>query len=373
MKIEKIIRINFESIMVFSGILLALCVLLRWDFSSSSTSRNSDLLPSIYSVEVLGEFTHYHKQPEYSKKPSEDDSSYRYNKHPFTQGLLFLNSTTLVESAGLFDGSFIKLIEFPSMKDLQHKTLDKGFWGEGIAVLKDHIYQLTWTSGILIVYSLDLSARKLYSVPIIGWGLTSDNESRVWATSGVDELYELNIPDFDSSDNKVTIKKVVKLTCLGKPMTMVNEMEYIPETKTIWGNIFQSQMIVEFSPETGECVSIANLKPIYDPRKSTIFKHVDLMNDVLNGIAYHPSHQDKKISSSDGLNLLVTGKRWPRLYKIRLNKIPVGKALQDDHDHHPPTDFPGRIEEYFDFYSSHSDASSSGPSSNSSSNSRLFV
>lgn len=360
MKAEKIPCFNSKSIMVFfSGILLILCTLLRWDFSWSSVSRNSDLLPSIYSVEVLEEFAHYHQQPDSSKKLAEHDPSYRYNKHPFTQGLTFLNSTTIVESAGLFDGSFIKLIEFPSMKDLQHRTLEKGNWGEGIAILKDRIYQLTWTSGILLSYSLDLSTRKVYSIPITGWGLTSDNESRVWATSGADELYELDIPDFDSyDDGRVRIKRVVKLTCLGRPMFLVNEMEYIPETRTIWGNIFQSHMIVEFSPETGECISIANLKSIYDPRKSTIFKHFDLSNDVLNGIAYHQSHQEKKISSSDGLNLLVTGKRWPRLYKIRLNKIPV-KALQNDR----PTDSPGSIEDYFEFHSSRADAQSLGSKS----------
>ncbi|OII74516.1 uncharacterized protein cubi_00069 [Cryptosporidium ubiquitum] len=331
--------------MIFSGLLLISCILFNWSFSRPFDSELLDQLPNIYSVKVLQEFPHYHQPGNLKNNSSEDDLSYKYNKNPFTQGLLFLNSTTLIESAGLFQGSFIKLIEFPSMKDIQHNTLKKGNWGEGIAILKDHIYQLTWTSKIMFEYSIDLSIRKQYSIPIIGWGLTSDNESKIWATSGSDELFELNIPDFDSSD-KVKIKNVVKLKCLGKPMYYVNEMEYVPETKTIWGNIFQSQMIVEFNPETGKCISIVNLKSIYNPKNSTLFKHSDLLNDVLNGIAYHPSHQEKKISKSNGPNLFVTGKRWPRLYKIELTKIPI--KTQKDH----PVNQSGDFEKYFEFYSS---------------------
>lgn len=342
--------------MIFSGIFLVLCIILNWSFSWSSDSRFSDQLPNIYNVKILEEFSHYHQPENFDGNNSESDLSYKYNKNPFTQGLMFLNSTTLIESTGLYEGSFIKLIEFPSMKNLQHHTLGKGNWGEGIAILKDHIYQLTWTSGIMFGYSLDLSIRKQYSIPLIGWGLTSNNESRIWATSGSDELFELNIPDFDSLDNKVTIKKIVKLTCLGKPMYYVNEMEYIPETKTIWGNIFQSQMIVEFDPENGRCISIANLESIYNPRKSTLFKHFDLSNDVLNGIAYHPSYQEKKISESNGPILLVTGKRWPRMYKIELTKIPI--KIQKYH----PINQSGNYEKYYELYSSSSETTSSDTS-----------
>ncbi|KAJ1605808.1 glutamine cyclotransferase [Cryptosporidium canis] len=339
--------------MVFSVGLLALCILSRWGISLSSAPERWRDLPDIYSVRVLEEFPHYHML-EGSEKAPRDDFSYMYNRHPFTQGLTFLNSTTLVESAGLFQGGFIKLIEFPSMRSLRHKTLERGRWGEGAAVLGDHIYQLTWTNGVMFGYSLDLSARKLYSIPIIGWGLTSDNKSRMWATSGTDELYELDIPDFDSSESRVTIKKVTKLTCLGRPMFQVNEMEYIAETNTIWGNIFQLQIIVEFSPETGRCISIASLKSIYDPSKSTMLKHTDLLNDVLNGIAYHPSHQENKVSSSDGLNLFVTGKRWPRLYKIQLNKAPI--KTQGD----PRADQFGSYEEFLEFFSPHAEPPSPG-------------
>ncbi|KAH8584709.1 glutamine cyclotransferase [Cryptosporidium sp. chipmunk genotype I] len=331
--------------MFLVGLFLFSCLIIKWNFSLSYDSTPIDQLPNIYSVKILQEFPHYHLPGNY-KDFSEDDSSYKYNKNPFTQGLMFLNSTILIESTGLFEGSFIKLIEFPSMKNLRHKTLAKRNWGEGIATLNGHIYQLTWTSRIIYGYSLDLSVEKRYSIPLIGWGLTSDNESRIWATSGSDELFELNVPDFDSSDNKVTIKKVVKLSCLGKPMHFVNEMEYIPETKTIWGNIFQSQMIVEFNPETGKCVSLANLKSIYDPSKSALFEHFDLLNDVLNGIAYHPSFQEKKISSLNGPVLFVTGKRWPRLYKIELTKIPI--RTRKDH----PINKSGDFEKYFEFYSS---------------------
>lgn len=344
MKIEKITRFNIENIMFLLGLFLFSCLIIKWNFSLSQDSLHSVQLPNIYSVKILQEFPHYHIPENHIF--SENDSSYKYNKNPFTQGLMFLNSTILIESAGLIEGSFIKLIEFPSMKNLQHKILPKRNWGEGIATLNGHIYQLTWTSRVMFGYSLDLSVVKRYSIPLTGWGLTSDNESRIWATSGSDQLFELNVPDFDSSDNKVTIKKVIMLRCLGKPMHFVNEMEYIPETKTIWGNIFQSQMIVEFSPETGECISIANLKSIYDPSKSTLLEHFDILNDVLNGIAYHPSYQEKKISNLNGPVLFVTGKRWPRIYKIELTKIPI-RARKNEQINES-----GDFDKYFEFYSS---------------------
>ncbi|KAF7457481.1 putative glutaminyl-peptide cyclotransferase [Cryptosporidium felis] len=120
-------------------------------------------------------------------------------------------------------------------------------------------------------------------------------------------------------------------------------MEYIPETKTIWGNIFQSQLIVEIDPITGKCLSIANLKSLYNPKESSLFKHFDLLNDVLNGIAYDPESQEKDRTSSSGPILLVTGKRWPRLYKIKLVKIPVksqDKKLEEF----------GSLEDYYDYY-----------------------
>lgn len=327
------------------GILLIFYALFQNEYCFSYSSDLNKVNPKIYTFEVLEEYPHVHLPTE-SEKNVNEDKSYELNRAPFTQGILFLNSTTIMESAGLYEGSFIRMLEYPSMKKIYHHVLHPNFWGEGIAIYNDILYQLTWTSGIVIAYSLkDMSNVKYYSIQVPGWGLTSDLNSKVWATTGSDELLELDIPEFDSKSAMINIKKRIKLSCLGKPLYFVNEMEYVPKTKTIWGNIFQSSLIVEINPETGNCVSIADLSSLYSPKNSKLFYHVDIANDVLNGIAYHPSfenlNKDKSYENYKPI-LLVTGKRWPRMYLIKLNEI-----LMEMKDTDPNFD---NLEDYFSYY-----------------------
>ncbi|KAH8739436.1 glutamine cyclotransferase [Cryptosporidium ryanae] len=304
-------------------------LLLQYRFSKlSAGSEQIASFPKIYTFKILNEYPHYHKQYDSAENNKiEYDDSFNVNAVPFTQGLTFLNSSVIIESAGLYKGSFIRFVEFPSMNNLKHRILEPDLWGEGAAIYRNNIIQLTWTSGILISYPLkyNLAKRKLYSIPFVGWGLTSDNNDRLWATTGSDKLLELEIPDFDSKNENVTIKNEIKLTCLGRPLFNVNEIEYIPATKTIWGNIFLSNMIVEINPDTGKCLSIAYLGDIYDPKNSKIYKHFDISNDVLNGIAYHDSLEkfNNYTSSKYEPIFIVTGKRWPRMYLVKLEELSV--------------------------------------------------
>ncbi|EEA07371.1 glutamine cyclotransferase family protein [Cryptosporidium muris RN66] len=279
---------------------------------------------NLYICDILATYPHIHEHK--TRNNGYLDPSFVVNKYPFTQGLLFLNSSVLIESAGLYGGSFIRTLEFPSMKYIDHRLLFSEFWGEGAAILNNILYQLTWRSGILIAYNTtNLSILKYYKIPFVGWGLTSDGTSRLWATSGDSKLFELSIPPLDSNYNLISIKRRIDLNCMGQPLNNLNELEYVAETNTIWGNIFESSLIVEIDPETGNCKSLANLSSIYNPRKSSLLHHTDIFNDVLNGIAYHPileSYRNNSTFPSKKLPIfLVTGKRWPRMYVVQLKKI----------------------------------------------------
>src|SRR3712207_1540983 len=61
----------------------------------------------------------------------------------FTEGLEFYKGT-LLESTGLKGQSRLVQMEFPSMKALKTVRLDPSLFGEGITVLNDTLYQLTY-------------------------------------------------------------------------------------------------------------------------------------------------------------------------------------------------------------------------------------
>ncbi|KAK6589098.1 hypothetical protein RS030_233533 [Cryptosporidium xiaoi] len=328
-KVNKFKLSPFNTNVIIMGLLFLLYLFFQHYFSDLLASNEQNVsFPKIYTYKIVNEYPHYHKQYDSIKNTRlEYDESFNINAVPFVQGLTFLNSSIIVESAGLYRGSFIRFVEFPSMNNLKHRVLEPNFWGEGATVYKDNILQLTWTSGILIAYPLkyNLTKRKLYSFPFIGWGLTSNNNDKLWATTGSDKLLELEVPDFDSPNENIIVKNEINITCLGKPLFNVNEMEYIPATKTIWGNIFLSNIIVEINPDNGKCLSIVYVGDIYDPKNSTIYEHFDIGNDVLNGIAYHDSLEKFNNNTSNKYEpiFIVTGKRWPRMYLIKLEEISI--------------------------------------------------
>jgi glutamine cyclotransferase len=220
-------------------------------------------------------------------------NTYPHDPYAFTQGLVY-DDGFLYEGTGLNGQSTLRRVDTASGRVLLQTNISSEFFGEGIAIWKDRLIQLTWRSNLGFVYGKEnLTRIGNFSYPTEGWGLTSDGE-RLIMSDGTETLYFLD---------PVTLARVreIRVTAIGEPVKGLNELEYIKGK--IYANTWPSNRIVIISPDNGSVMGVINLQGIL--KKSDI---QGKKADVLNGIAY-----DMKTD-----RLFVTGKWWPRLFEIRL-------------------------------------------------------
>lgn len=215
-----------------------------------------------------------------------------HDPRAFTQGLVYLDGV-LYESTGLKGQSSLRRVELETGTVLDEARLLPMFFGEGIAVLGDRIYQLTWTAGVGFVYDRE-SFRLLREFRYAGegWGMTHDGEHLI-VSDGSPELAFWD-PETLRETRRLTVRDG------GKPVENLNELEYIDGE--IYANIWHKERIARISPETGEVLSWVDLSGILDAADRTG------REDVMNGIAW-----DEK-----GRRLFVTGKLWPKLFEIEI-------------------------------------------------------
>ena len=220
-------------------------------------------------------------------------NTYPHDPSAFTQGLVY-DDGVLYEGTGLNGQSTLRRVDVATGGVLQQTNISSEFFGEGIAIWKDRLIQLTWRSNLGFVYGKEnLTRIGNFSYPTEGWGLTSDGK-RLIMSDGTETLYFLD---------PVTFARVgeIRVTAIGEPVKGLNELEYIKGK--IYANMWPRNWIVIISPDNGSVMGAINLQGIL--MKSDIQGH---KVDVLNGIAY-----DAKTD-----RLFVTGKWWPRLFEIRL-------------------------------------------------------
>ena len=220
--------------------------------------------------------------------------SYPHDTSSFTQGLTFYNGK-LLEGTGSPEEQPSKLMEIDlnSGKAVKEVVLDKKFFGEGIAVLNDTIYQLTWRENVVFVYDAK-SFKKIKEFPLAteGWGITTDGKQLI-VSDGSSNLYF-----YEPSSFKLIQK--VGVTENGSPAPNINELEYI--NGFVYANQWQYPYIFKIDPATGNIVAKIDLAEVVQRVKTKLPKA-----EFLNGIAYDPT--SKKI--------YVTGKLWPELYEIQ--------------------------------------------------------
>ncbi|HNR43452.1 MAG TPA: glutaminyl-peptide cyclotransferase [Bacteroidales bacterium] len=222
-------------------------------------------------------------------------NTYPHDREAFTQGLFF-DGSVLYEGTGQEAGSSLREVDLETGKVIRQHNLEPSLFGEGITLYKDRIYQVTWTSKIGFVYdraTFRLLNRFYYQTQ--GWGLTTMN-GMIVMSDGSNNLY-FHEPEMFSFVSGIEVydneKKVDQL----------NELEYI--NGEIWANIWQTDLIARIDPSTGKVNSYVDLESIYPE-----WQRRQDNSDVLNGIAYDA--QNKRI--------FVTGKRWPKLYEIRVSE-----------------------------------------------------
>lgn len=213
----------------------------------------------------------------------------------FTQGLVYADGV-LYESVGLYGESALRRVDPATGAVLAERRLDKNLFGEGLAVVGDRLVQLTWKAGRGFVYDRETFERVgEFRYHGEGWGLTYDGE-RLILSDGSDVLRFL-----DPDDYRETGRLAVRDR--GRPVTSLNELEYI--AGEIWANLWRSDLIARIDPHSGEVTGVVDARSLRDEIP------IVYRLDVLNGIAHDPATG----------RIFLTGKRWPRVFEIRLREI----------------------------------------------------
>jgi len=220
---------------------------------------------------------------------------YPHDRTAFTEGL-FYQAGYLYESTGLNGLSTVRKVDLASGRVLQSHAIGRQFFGEGIVAWKDHLIQLTWRSHVGFVDDFStFSELRRFSYAGEGWALTQ-NGRQIIMSDGTPQLRFLD-PD--------TLKEVRRLTVTadGQPVKNLNELEWVKGE--ILANIWLTNFIARIDPRTGKVTGWIDLTGLMNP--------AELGGDpdaIPNGIAYDAA----------GDRLFVTGKRWPKLFEIKLVK-----------------------------------------------------
>lgn len=217
-------------------------------------------------------------------------ASYPHDPEAFTQGLVWAGSGELFESTGLRGESSLRWVEVATGAVQQRHDLDAPYFGEGLALVDDHLVQLTWQEGTAFVYDAATFAQiRTFSYSGEGWGLCYDGV-RLVMSDGSATLSLRDPHTFEQIDS-------VAVTLVGEALDDLNELECVDGH--VYANVLGDEHIYEIDPDTGVVVTVieaSGLSPASNRARG----------DVLNGIAYDRASQ----------HFYVTGKRWPTLYEV---------------------------------------------------------
>ncbi len=234
------------------------------------------IAPKVYTYKILNRYPH-------------DITSY-------TQGLEFYNGY-LYESTGQHGKSTLRKIEYQSGKIIQNINLANEYFGEGLTILNDSIYQLTWRSKIGFVYEAE-TLKKIgnfkYGKSKEGWGICN-NGKQLYKSDGTEKIWILN-------PKTLTEEHFIQAYHNKGKVIELNELEWV--NGKIYANRYQKNGVAIINPENGAIEAVIDFSNL----KSQVKQHPNI--DVLNGIAYNPSTK----------TLFVTGKHWDTLFEVEIIK-----------------------------------------------------
>ena len=221
--------------------------------------------------------------------------SYPHDRTAFTEGLFYLDGF-LYESTGIEGASSVRKVRLETGEVVQRHDLPSAYFGEGIIHWKDRLIQLTYKTEVGFVYNLStFETERRFEYPGEGWAMTQDGKTifmsdgtaqiRIWDPETLQELRRITVTD------------------QGQPVPNVHELEWVKGE--IYANIWETDRIARIDPATGRVVGWIDLAGLLSPNERLAGPEG---TDVLNGIAY----------DAKGNRLFVTGKRWPKLFEIRL-------------------------------------------------------
>ena len=220
-------------------------------------------------------------------------NTFPHDPGAFTQGLLFRDGV-LYESTGQHGESSLRKVDLETGEVLQQVDVDSAHFAEGLAAWQDRLIQLTWQSNVGFVYDLTTFNRVgTFSYSGEGWGLTSDDR-RLIMSDGTATLRFLD-PEALTETGRLTVRE------RGLSVSNVNELEMVGGE--LFANIWMSDDVAVIDPNTGAVTARIDFSPL---RRELGNARVD----VLNGIAWDAA----------GRRLFVTGKYWPKLFEVRINR-----------------------------------------------------
>jgi glutamine cyclotransferase len=222
-------------------------------------------------------------------------NTFPHDTSSFTEGLEFFRDT-LFEGTGLRKFSKLLKTDYKTGKIYKSVKLDDMYFGEGITIINNKLYQLTWEEKKGFIYNVDTwKVEKTfdYDKPIEGWGMTNDGKV-IYQSDGTEKIWKMNPTNQKMID-------YVNVYSGSSKIKSVNELEYI--NGKIYCNIWQKDAIAVVNPENGKVEAIINLAGL---RK--FIKHPEA--EVLNGIAYNPKTK----------TIFVTGKKWEKLFEITVSE-----------------------------------------------------
>lgn len=215
-----------------------------------------------------------------------------HDRGAFTQGLIYRDGF-LYESTGLNGRSSLRKVALETGEIVQHETVSKEYFAEGLTDWKNRLIQITWQSKTGFTYDLKSFKRDgQFSYTGEGWGITHD-ATRLIMSDGTSILRFLDPQTYQPIGT-------LEVTYQGKPLANLNELEFV--RGRIFANVWQSNSIVVIDPANGRVTAQINLAGLLNAEDRSVAV------DVLNGIAYDAKHD----------RLFVTGKLWPTVFEIKL-------------------------------------------------------
>ena len=236
----------------------------------------SPLAPKLFTYKIINEYPH-------------DINSY-------TQGLEFYDNR-LFESIGLRGKSALREIEFKSGKIIRNLPIDDAYFAEGITLLNEKIYQLTWQSKIGFIYDLEsfeLIDSFQYKKSFEGWGLCNDGKL-IYKSDGTSKIWIINEDNLEETN-------FIQVTTDKSIISKINEMEWI--NGKIYANTYQfdKDIVLIINPETGSVEGVVDFNGL----KKKVKNHPKI--DVFNGIAYNKNSK----------TIFMTGKYWNKLFELQI-------------------------------------------------------
>lgn len=218
-----------------------------------------------------------------------------HDPNAFTQGLIFLDGK-LVESTGQEGRSTLRSVELQTGKVLKKVDVPVPYFAEGVALLNNKLYQLTWIHKLGFIYdaqTLEKTGEFNYSGE--GWGLATDGRSLL-LSDGSNRIRFLDPTD------SFRVTKTIAVVDGQTPINDLNELEYV--NGEIYANVWHDDRIAVVDPETGRVKAWIDLTGLLQPGDVTD------PEAVLNGIAFDQASN----------RLFVTGKLWPRVFEIKIKR-----------------------------------------------------